>query len=71
MSTACACWTDMWHVHDGHCCFDPSHDGTCHDGSEPASSPFADVQVGSMMASRYWLTEKGYAAVAAHEGGAA
>lgn len=64
----CACWLEMWHVHEGHCCFDPEHSGNCHTEEEGTSlAQRRGGWTGPSMARRYWLTEKGYAAVAAME----
>lgn len=56
----CPCWTKTWHAHDGHCCFDHDAPEDCHETQASQSGP-RDVE--SVLAGRYWLTEKGWAAV--------
>lgn len=64
----CQCWTETWNQHDGHCCFAPDSPEDCHDREAEAQRLATAGRkpprrgTGSVMAARYWLTEKGWAA---------
>lgn len=67
----CACWTEIWSPHDGHCCFHPDSPDDCHDaemairGAVEASRHGRGTNGlgGPLMERRYWLTDLGWAAV--------
>ena len=67
----CACWTKTWSPHDGHCCLAPTSAEDCHDQQAAAQATgdrrVTDPWTGPVMSHRYWLTDKGYEALAAAE----
>jgi hypothetical protein len=63
VSAPCRCWTETWSPHDGHCCFAPDSPEDCHDAeAQRLSNRNGPRDVSSVLAARYWLTDKGWAA---------
>jgi hypothetical protein len=63
MSAPCRCWTATWFQHEGHCCFGPDSPEDCHDAEGARlTKRNGPRDIGAVLASRYWLTEKGWAA---------